>query len=323
MLSRAMTAVFMALAPVTAAHAQNYPIKPITLVMPYTAGGGTDFIARTITQRLERRLGQPIIFEYRPGAGSAIAAAYVARQPADGHTILYATSTTMAINVSVHKKLAYDPTKDFAPIALFAVTPFVLVVNAALPIHSVADLATFAKSRPGALSYASNGPGGAAHLFAELMKSMLGIEMTHVPYKGNAPALNDVVAGHVSLMFVDPSASLQLVREGKLRALGVTTAKRVSTASELPPLAEAGLPGYDAASWHMFVVPAATPRPIVQRLYAEVDATIKEPEVIAEMSKRGFEPSAGGPPERLTVFVQSEIDRWAKVVNKAGAAGIE
>jgi tripartite-type tricarboxylate transporter receptor subunit TctC len=318
-----MTAMFMALAPMSGVHAQNYPAKPITLVMPYTPGGGTDFIARTITQRLERRLGQPIIFEYRPGAGSAIAAAYVARQPADGHTILYATSTTMAINVSVHKKLAYDPTKDFAPIALFAVTPFVLVVNAALPIHSVADLATFAKSRPGALSYASNGPGGAAHLFAELMKSMLGIEMTHVPYKGNAPALNDVVAGHVSLMFVDPSASLQLVREGKLRALGVTTAKRVSTASELPPLAEAGLPGYDAASWHMFVVPAATPGPIVQRLYAEVDATIKEPEVIAEMSKRGFEPSAGGPPERLTVFVQSEIDRWAKVVNKAGAAGIE
>jgi tripartite-type tricarboxylate transporter receptor subunit TctC len=319
-----LLALFLALAwAQPAAHAQSYPAKPITLIMPYTAGGGTDFIARTITQRLERRLGQPIIFEYRPGAGSAIAAAYVARQPADGYTVLYATSTTMAINVSVHKKLAYDPVKDFTPIALFALTPFVLVVNASLPIHSVADLATFAKSRPGALSYASNGPGGAAHLFAELTKSMLGIEMTHVPYKGNAPALNDVTAGHVSLMFVDPLASLQLVREGKLRALGVTTAKRVSAAPELPPLAEAGLPGYDAASWHMFVVPAATPKPIVQRLYAEVDAIIKEPDVVSEMSKRGFEPSAGGPPEQLTVFVQSEIDRWAKVVNKAGAAGIE
>ena len=174
----------------------------------------------------------------------------------------------MAINVSVHKNLTYDPVKDFAPIALFAVTPFVLVVNASLPINSMADLAAYAKSKPGGLSYASNGPGGAAHLFAELVKTMLGIEMTHVPYKGNAPALNDVVAGHVSLMFVDPSASVQLVREGKLRALGVTTAKRVSTAPELPPLAEAGLPGYDAASWHMFVAPAATPKPIVQRLYA-------------------------------------------------------
>ena len=255
----------MAWSAVPSAHAQSYPTKPITLVMPYSAGGGTDFIARTIMQRLERRLGQPIVFEYRPGAGSAIAAAYVSRQPADGYTILYATSTTMAINVSVHKHLAYDPVKDFVPIAMFAVTPFVLVVNPALPIRSVAELAAYAKSKPGALSYASNGPGGAAHLFAELTKAMLGIEMTHVPYKGNAPALNDVVAGHVSLMFVDPSASLQLVREGKLRALGVTTAKRVSSAPELPPLGEAGLPGYDAASWHMFVAPAATPRPIVQR----------------------------------------------------------
>jgi tripartite-type tricarboxylate transporter receptor subunit TctC len=305
------------------AQAQSYPTKPITLVMPYPPGGGTDSIARIITQKLERRLGQPVVFEYRPGAGSAIAAAYVARQPADGYSILYATSTTMAINVSVHKKLAYDPTKDLAPIAMFAVTPFVLVVNASLPVHSVADLATFAKARPGALSYASNGPGGAAHLFAELLKTMLGIEMTHVPYKGNAPALNDVVAGHVSLMFVDPSASVQLVREHRLRALGVTTAKRVSTAPELPPLAEAGLPGFDAATWHMFVAPAATPKPIVQRLYAEVDNVIKEPEVSAEMSKRGFESSGGGPPEQLMTFVQSEIDRWAKVVRAAGAAGIE
>jgi tripartite-type tricarboxylate transporter receptor subunit TctC len=315
--------IALALAPASVAHAQTYPVKPITLVMPYPPGGGTDFMARTIMQKLERRLGQPVIFDYRPGAGSAIAASYAARQPADGYTILYATSTTMAINVSVHKQLSYDPVRDFAPIALFAVTPFVLVVNANLPVRSVADLVSYAKARPGALSYASNGPGGAAHLFAELTKTMLGIEMTHVPYKGNAPALNDVVAGHVSLMFVDPSASVQLVREGKLRALGVTTAKRVSTAPELPPLAEAGLPGYDAASWHMFVAPAATPKPIVYRLYAEIDALIKEPDVVAEVSKRGFEPSAGGPPEQLVTFVQTEIDRWAKVVGKAGAAGIE
>jgi tripartite-type tricarboxylate transporter receptor subunit TctC len=199
----------------------------------------------------------------------------------------------------------------------------VLVVNAGLPITSVAELTAYAKSRPGALSYASNGPGGASHLFAELSKTMLGIEMTHVPYKGNAPALNDVVAGHVSLMFVDPFASVQLVREGKLRALGVTTAKRISTAPELPPLAEVGLPGYDAASWHMFVVPAATPRLIVQRLYAEIDAIIKEPEVAAEIGSRGFEPSAGGPPDELALFVQREIERWGKVVRAAGAADIE
>ena len=316
-----MTAVLMTLAPMSGAHAQTYPTKPIALVMPYTPGGGTDFLARTVAQRLERRLGQPLVFEYRPGAGSAIAATYMSRQAADGYTILYATSTTMAINVSVHKALAYDPIKDFAPVALFAVTPFVLVVNASLPIRSIDDLVAFAKSKPGALSYASNGPGGAAHLFAELTKTMLGIEMTHVPYKGNAPALNDVAAGHVSLMFVDPLASLQLVRGGKLRALGVTTAKRVSAAPELPPLTEAGLPGYDAASWHMFVVPAATPKPIVQRLYGEIDAIIKEPEVVAEILKRGFESSAGGPPEQLAQFVQSEIERWSKVVR--AAAGVD
>ena len=291
--------------------------------MPYPAGGGTDFVARTIARKLEQRLGQPVIFEYRPGAGSAIAAVYAARQPADGYTILYATSTTMAINVSVHKHLAYDPVKDFVPVAEFAVAPFVLVVNAGLPIHSIAELAAYAKSNPGALSYASNGPGGAAHLFAELVKTMLGIEMIHVPYKGNAPALNDVVAGHVSLMFVDPSSSVQLVREGKLRALGVTTAKRVSSAREVPPLAEVGLPGYDAASWHMFVAPAATPKAIVQRLYMEIDAIIKEPDVAAEIAKRGFEPTGGGPPDKLAEFVRSEIDRWGQVVRAAGAAGIE
>ena len=320
---RALALAALVASAVIPAEAQNYPTRSITLVMPYPPGGGTDSIARIITQKLERRLGQPIIFEYRPGAGSAIAATYVSRQPADGYTILYATSTTMAINVSVHKRLAYDPVKDFTPVALFAVTPFVLVVNAGLPIASVADLAATAKAKPGALSYASNGPGGASHLFAELMKTMLGIEMTHVPYKGNAPALNDVVAGHVSLMFVDPSSSAQLVREGRLRALGVTTASRVPSIAEVPPLAEVGLPGFDAASWHMFVAPVATPRPIVQRLYAEIDAVIKEPDVVAEISKRGFAPSAGGPPAQLVKFVQTEIERWSKVVNAAGAAGIE
>ena len=313
----------LGLTPASEASAQTYPAKPITLVMPYPPGGGTDAVARIIAQKLEKRLGQPVIFEYRPGAGSAIAAAYVARQPADGLTILYATSTTMAINVSVHKALSYDPVRDFVPIALFAVTPFVLVVNASLPIHSVAELVTYAKSKPGALSYASNGPGGAAHLFAELVKTTLGIEMTHVPYKGNAPALNDVVAGHVSLMFVDPSASVQLLREGKLRALGVSTTKRLSTAPDLPPLAEVGLPGYDAASWHMFVAPAATPRPIVQRLYSEIDSIIKEPDAIEGISKRGFEPSGAGPPDQLALFVRSEIERWGTVVRAAGAAGIE
>ena len=305
------------------ANAQDYPARPITLVMPYPPGGGTDFVGRLLAQKLEQRLGQTIVLEYRPGAASAIAATYVSRQPADGYTILYATSTTMAINVSVHKKLNYDPTKDMTPIAMIAVSPFVLVVNPSLPIHSVADITKAAITIPGGLSYASNGPGGAAHLFAELLKTMLGIPMTHVPYKGNAPALNDVVAGHVSLMFVDPSAAIQLARQGKLRALGVSTAKRVPIAPELPPLSEVGLPGYDAASWHMFVAPGATPKAILQKLNAEMNAIVNDPAVGSELTKRGFVPTTGGSPDQLVSFVKSEIDRWGKVVRTAGAGGIQ
>ena len=229
----------------------------------------------------------------------------------------------MAINVSVHKNLAYDPTKDLTPIAMIAVSPFVLVVHPSLGVNSVADLAKLAKSKPGQLTYASNGPGGAAHLFAELLKTMLGIELTHVPYKGNAPALNDVVAGHVSLMFVDPSAAVQLARQGKLKALGVTTAKRAPMAPELPPLSEVGLPGYDAASWHMFVAPGATPKAILQKLNAELNAIINDPAVGSELTKRGFVPTTGGSPEQLVSFVKSEIDRWGKVVRQAGAGGIQ
>jgi tripartite-type tricarboxylate transporter receptor subunit TctC len=302
---------------------QNYPTHPVTLVMPYPPGGGTDFIARTLTQRLEKKLGQPFVLEYRPGAGSAIAATYVSRAPADGYTILYATSTTMAINVSVHKKLAYDPTKDLAPIAMIAVSPFVLVVHPSLGVNSIADLVKLAKSKPGQLTYASNGPGGAAHLFAELLKTMLGIELTHVPYKGNAPALNDVVAGHVSLMFVDPSAAVQLARQGKIKAIGVTTKNRAPMTPELPPLAEVGLPGFDAASWHMFVAPGATPKAILHKLNAELTSIVNDPAIGSALTQRGFVPATHGSPEELALFVKSEIDRWGKVVRKAGAGGIQ
>lgn len=308
-------------APLNYAPAQDYPTRTVTLIMPYPPGGGTDAVGRFLTQGLERRLGQPFVLDYRPGAASAIAATYVARAPADGYTLLYATSTTMAVNVSVHKKLNYDPTKDLVPVAMIANAPFILVVNASLPIKSIAELAAYAKTNP--LSYASNGPGGAAHLFAELMKTMLKIDMTHVPYKGNAPALNDVVAGHVSMMFVDASASVQLARDGKLRALGVTTVKRAPMAPEFPPLAEVGLPDFDAAVWHMMVAPAATPKPILYKLNAELGAVLKEPTAAQEMIRRGFVPVVGGSPEKLAEFVKSEIGRWGKVVQQAGAAGID
>ena len=212
--------------------AQEYPSRPVLFVVPYAAGGGTETMARLLGRRLEQRLGKPFVIDNRPGAGTAIGASFVAKSAPDGHTILLATSTTMAINVSIYSNLAYDPVKDLVPVALFSDIPFVLVVNPALPVHSVAELVALANRTPGGLAYASNGHGGAGHLYAELMKSMTGIEMTHVPYKGLAPAFNDVVAGHVPLMFGDFGTALPLIRAGQLRALGVTTAQRVAAAPD-------------------------------------------------------------------------------------------
>jgi tripartite-type tricarboxylate transporter receptor subunit TctC len=308
------------LAPALAA-AQTYPTKPITLILPYAAGGNTDVIARTIAHRLEQRLGQNVIVETRMGAASVIGAAYVARAAPDGYTILIGTSTTMAINVSIYKSLPYDPTKDLVPLALVAGVPFMLVVNPDLPVRSVQDLVAASKSRPGGFSYASNGHGGAAHLFAELLKGTLGIEMIHVPYKGLVPGLTDVVAGHVNMMFADFGTALPLVKDGKLRALGVSTAQRVGPAPEIPPLAEVGMPGFDASSWQMIIAPAGMPQPVLDRLNTELRAIMNEPEIRKDFADRGLVPLSSGSTEELQRFVKSEIVRWGKVVEQAGAAG--
>ena len=230
-------------------------------------------IARTLAHRLEQRLGQTFVVEKRLGAASVIGASYVARATPDGYTILIGTSTTMAINATVYKHLPYDPTKDLIPIALVAGVPFLLVVNPALPVNRSTSWRAFAKSKPQGLTYASNGAGGAAHLFAELLISPLGIKMVHVPYKGLSPALNDVVAGHVDLMFGDFGTALPLVQAGKLRALGVSTGKRVGPAPEIPALAEVGMPGFDASSWQMMIAPAAIPKPILAKLNGEFRAS--------------------------------------------------
>ncbi|MGZ5845295.1 MAG: Bug family tripartite tricarboxylate transporter substrate binding protein [Xanthobacteraceae bacterium] len=303
------------------APAQEYPSRPVLFVVPYAPGGGTETMARLLGRRLEQRLGKPFVIDNRPGAGTAIGATFVAKSPPDGHTILLATSTTMAINVSIYSNLSYDPIKDLMPVALFSDIPFVLVVNPALPVHSVAELVTLAKRTPGGLSYASNGHGGAGHLYAELLKSMTGIAMTHVPYKGLAPAFNDVVAGHMPLMFGDFGTALPLIRAGQLRALGVTTAQRVAAAPEIPPLSQAGLPGYVASSWQMVVAPAAIPKPILHKLNAELRAILAEPEIQKDFTDRGLIPVVSPSPEELQGYVRSEIVRWSKVVEQAGAAG--
>jgi tripartite-type tricarboxylate transporter receptor subunit TctC len=306
-----------------AATAQDYPARNVTFIVPYQAGGATDLMARLVGQRLEQRLGRPFVVENRPGAGTVLAAAYVARQPADGYTIMLGTSTTMAINVTLYKSLPYDPTRDLVPVATLAGVPFLLVVNPTLPIRSIAELVSYAKAKPDALTYASNGHGGAAHLFAELLKSATGIAATHVPYKGVAPALNDVVAGHVSMTFGDFGTTLPLVRAGKLRALGGSGAQRVTAAPDIVPLAEAGIPGFDATSWQMVVAPAGLPKEILNRLNVELRAIVSEPRFAEELAGKGMVPLVTAPPPELQAYVKSEIVRWAEVVKQAGVAGSE
>src|SRR5262245_18441151 len=307
-----------------AAQAQTYPSKTVTLVVPFPAGGSTDWLSRLLGQKLEQRLKQPFIVENRPGGANLIAATAVAKAEPDGHTLLMTTSTTMAINVSVFKNLPYDPVKDFAPVGLVSGVPFILVVNAALPVHSIADLVAFSKSKPGGLDYASTGPGSAANLYAVLLKNALGgLDMTPIPYKGNAPALQDVVAGHVSVMFSVLLSALPLVESGKLRGLGVSPGKRSAAAPHIPTRAEAGVPGYDASAWQMIVAPAKTPAAIVGKLNAELNAIVAEPALNREINGRGHIAIVTPSPDELRAFVKSEIARWTKVVDDAGARGSE
>jgi tripartite-type tricarboxylate transporter receptor subunit TctC len=300
------------------ASAQDYPSKPVRIVVPYAAGGGTDALARYLAHGLERRLGQPFVIENRPGQGTAIGAAYVARAAPDGYTLLAATSSTLAINPSVYKKLSYDPLTDFAPISLIAAVPFVLVVNPSLPARSVAELVALAKSKPGELSYASGGMGAAHHIYVELFKSMTGVDVKHVPYRGGGPALADVVAGHVPIMFGDVGQVTGLVREGQVRALGVTVGRRVETIPDVPTMVEAGLAGFEANSWQSLVAPANLPPPIVAALSKALSAMLAEPTTKEHFLALGMQPLSSTP-EEFTAYLRAEIGKWAPIIKAAGA----
>ena len=303
------------------AGAQTYPTRPVTFVVPFAAGGGTEFLARLLGQRLEQRLGKPFVIENRPGGGGVTGAVSVARAAPDGYTLLMAPAPVMAINVSLHKKLPYDPAADFVPLALVVSSPYVLVVTPSLPVQSVSDLIKVAKEKPGQLAFASAGPGTPHHLFPELFKTMTGIEMTHVPYRGSLPALTDVAAGHVQLMFSDVPPALALINEGKVRALGVSTKERVAALPHLAPIAEQGVAGFDAASWQMVVAPAATPKDVVERLHTEIKAFMVQPEVKEQVFKMGLLPVDTPSVANLQIFVRTEIAQWSKVVQQAGIAG--
>jgi tripartite-type tricarboxylate transporter receptor subunit TctC len=301
--------------------AQDYPSRQVNFVVPFAPGGGTDILGRLFGQKLSDHFGKPFVVENRPGAGTVIAAVQVSNSAPDGYTIMMATSGTMAMNPTLYKKLPYEPGKDLVLAALICNVPFVLVVNPALPVHSVADLVKLAKEKP--LTFGSGGAGAFHHLMGELFKTEMGIPMTHVPYKGTLPALNDVIAGHIDLMFSDLAPAYSLIQAGKVRALGVTTAQRAASAPEIPTLAEVGVPGFDWAAWQAVAVPGATPKEIIAKLNSAVNAATAEPEVEKQLVGLQFIPVGKKSPEELERFVRSETARWAKVLQQAGVAGSE
>jgi tripartite-type tricarboxylate transporter receptor subunit TctC len=302
-------------------QAQDYPTRPITLVVPFAPGGGVDQMARLVGGKLEQRLGKTVVIENKPGAGSIIAATYVLKAPHDGYTLLMAPSPTMAVNVSLYKNLPYDPTTDLSLFGLLSGTPFVLMVNVDLPVHSVPELLAYAKANPDKMTFASAGPGVPHHLFMELFMSMTGMKASHVPYRGSLPALNDLVAGHIPMMFSDLGPATGLLEAKRVRPLGISTTTRHPSFPDIPPLAEAGVPGYEAVSWQAIAAPAQTPRPILDKLNAEMTTILAMPEVTEQTLKYGFLPLQNRSVDELKDFVKKEIVRWGKVVREAGIAG--
>jgi len=297
--------------------AQSYPVKPIRLVLPYPPGGGTDVIARPLAQKLTEQLGQQVIVDNRGGAGGNIGMEFVAKSPADGYTLLFALTAQYAVNPSLYPKLPYDPVRDYAPISLLANAPYLLVVHPALPAKSVAELVALVKARPGQLSYSSSGNGSGAHLAGEMLRSLARVEIVHVPYKGAGPAMPDLIAGQVQLSFITYTAAGPHIKTGRLRALGVTTAKRSPTLPDLPAIGET-VAGYDSAVWYGFAAPAGTPLEIVSKLNAEVLRVLAAPDFRSRITLEAVSP-IGSTPEEFGSFMKSEIVRWAKVVKDSGA----
>jgi tripartite-type tricarboxylate transporter receptor subunit TctC len=296
----------------------TYPSRPVRIIVPQSAGGSTDLAARIVTQRLADRLGQPIVVDNRPGAGSLNGTETVAKAAPDGYTLL-AVAASFTINPSLHEKLPFDPVRDFAAITRFAALPHILVVHPSVPVKSVKELIALAKAKPGELNYASSGVATSTHLAAELFKHMTGVDMVQVPFKGGAPGVVGLLSGQVQLYFATISTALPHVKSNKLRALAVTTAKRSIVAPELPTIAEAGVPGYEHASWVGLLAPAHTPAPIVAKLYRDSLQVINIQDVKALLLRDGLEP-VGDTPQEFSAAVKSEVSKWMKVVKAAGIA---
>jgi tripartite-type tricarboxylate transporter receptor subunit TctC len=314
-MKHALLAVLLALA---SASSVAFPDKPVRFVIGFTPGGPSDILARAVGQKLAERWGQQVVIENRPGAGGNLAAEVVAKSAPDGYTWLLGNNSILATNQSLYKKLPYDPVKDFAPVALIAVQPNILVVHPEVKATSVMELVSLAKQSPGKLNYASSGAGAAAHLAGELFKTMAGVDIVHVPYKGAQPALTDLIAGQVQLMFATSASVIPYVKAGRLRALAVTTAQRSPSVPELPTVSEAGLSGFEATTWHGVVVPAATPAPLVQRLNQDLNSVLGEKDLRERLTGLGAEVLTGTPRD-FADYIAREIPKWTKVVKDSGA----
>ena len=299
------------------AHAQSYPTKPIRFIIPYPPGGGSDTIFRQFVPHLAERLGQPIVVDNRGGAGGSMGMEAAARAKPDGYTIVAALTAQLAVNPALYKNLPYDPVKDFAPITLFADGPYLLVVHPSLPVKSVKEFIDYVRKNPGKISYASAGNGSGAHLAGELLNSMTGIKMVHVPYKGGGPGLIGLLSGEVQLSFQTWASSRGHIKEGRIRALGVTTSRRPKAIPDIPTIAEAGVPGYATGVWYALLAPAGTPRAIIDRLNRETVAVLKMPEFSKQLMVQAIDP-IGSTPEELAQYIKSEMDKWAKMVKEAG-----
>jgi tripartite-type tricarboxylate transporter receptor subunit TctC len=300
------------------APAQSYPVKPVKTIVPFPAGGTTDILGRIVAQKLSERLGQQFIIDNRGGAGGNIGADAVAKSAPDGYTLLVGTVGTNAINASLYAKMPYDTARDFAPVGLIAAVPNVLVVHPAVPAKSVKELIDLLKSKPGEFNFASSGNGTSIHLSGELFKTMTGVSMNHIPYKGSAPALTDLIGGQVQLMFDNLPSSIPHIKAGRLRALAVTSAKRSAALPDIPTIAEAAVPGFDASSWFALFAPAGTPKEIVMKLNSELNAILQLADVREKFAAQGAEPTEFNP-EQFTAFTQGEQAKWARVVRESGA----
>ncbi len=315
MIKQLMAGVALALGASAAQAADAYPSKPVRIVVPFSPGGATDIMSRLVAERLSARLGQAVIVENRPGGGTMIASDYVARAEPDGYTLLMAASS-LGIAPSLYAKVNYDPIKDFAPVSQLASVVHVLEVHPSVPARNVGELIAYLKANPGKVSYGSVGAGSSTHLEAELFNSMAGVEMEHIPYKGSAPALTDLVAGRIQLMFDAWASSGPFVRDGRLRALAVTTTQPSAAVPDLPTVADSGLPGYSAMPWLGLVAPAGTPGPVIGELHQAIADIVQEPAVQAKFSELGLD-IIGNDPQAFADFIKQDIATWAKVARDA------